>query len=93
MYDRNLFLSESDAKASLAMAQISQLMPFYGGKITPKEWLDEKIAKFILQNVNNEITSETFYVTFSYLAFHTREQMNDFLINNRQLVEDYLMIK
>lgn len=35
--DKNIFISEKYAKAALALAQISQLMPYYGGEIT-EEW-------------------------------------------------------
>ena len=35
--DKNVFVSEKYAKAALALAQISQLMPYYGGEIT-EEW-------------------------------------------------------
>lgn len=32
--DRNVFTYEKYAKAALALAQISQLMPYYGGEVT-----------------------------------------------------------
>ena len=37
-WDRNIFIDMRYAKAALAMAQISQLMPYYGGAITNVEW-------------------------------------------------------
>lgn len=30
------------------MAQISQLMPYYGGEITDEEWEDRSIRKYII---------------------------------------------
>lgn len=46
--NRNVFLTEKHAKSALAMAQISQLIPYYGGKITNDEWKDSSIRKYII---------------------------------------------
>lgn len=45
VYNKNVFLTEKHAKSALAMAQISQLIPFYGGEITDEEWRDSNITK------------------------------------------------
>lgn len=46
--NKNVFLIEKHAKSALAMAQISQLMPYYGGEITDEEWEDRSIRKYII---------------------------------------------
>lgn len=93
---RNTAISEKVAKSMLAMAQISQLMPHYGGEITDEEWKDIGIPKFILYRYKNTISREISYEQYKYcyhfLAFHTAEQRDEFLKYNEQLVKDYLMI-
>ena len=89
--DRNLFIDKKHAKSALAMAQISQLMPYYGGAITDKEWGD-LTAKHIIARNNKKIILRTNTNPFSFLAFHTRRQRDLFLRYNRELVKEYLMI-
>nr|DAX08820.1 MAG TPA: hypothetical protein [Bacteriophage sp.] len=89
--NRNIVASEKVAKSMLAMAMISQLMPYYGGEITDKEWSDKKL-KYMIQRVGNRIKSIELSNTYHFLSFHTAYQRNEFLKNNEQLVKDYLMI-
>lgn len=85
-------ISEKVAKSMLAMAMISQLMPYYGGAITDEEWTKQDINKyFIYRYVGHAATSVSNY-QYYYLAFHTEEQRDKFLEYNEQLVKDYLMI-
>lgn len=90
---KDLFISEKHAKSALAMAQISQLMPYYGGKITDEEWEDEDMEKYVIRRYNGNIDVDGLCSTYALLAFHTIEQRNDFLKYNEQLVKDYLMIE
>ena len=90
--DKCVFVDEKHAKSALAMAQISQLMPYYGGRITDEEWGNSNF-KQVIKRVGNEIKylDNTQY-SYNFLAFHTIEQRDDFLNNNEQLVRDYFMI-
>jgi hypothetical protein len=88
----NIAISTKVAKSMLAMAMISQLIPYYGGEITDEEWNDTNISKYTICKENNEILSIISYSIFHYLAFHTEEQRDEFLKYNKQLVKDYLMI-
>lgn len=90
--NRDVFLTEKHAKSALAMAQISQLMPYYGGEITDEEWENTSL-KHVIERYNNEIRSVANYTRHEFLAFHTSEQRDEFLKNNEQLVKDYLMIE
>lgn len=90
--DKNIFIDEKPAKSALAMAQISQLMPYYGGAITDEEWDNEDIHKYVINKYRSNINKDTFYVNYVFLAFHTEEQRDDFLKYNEQLIKDYLMI-
>ena len=89
---RNIASSEKVAKSMLAMAQISQLMPYYGGEITDEELGNSSIYKYIIRKEGGKINTGISYTTYYFLAFHTEEQRNDFLKYNERLVKDYLMI-
>lgn len=86
-------LSEKVAKSMLAMAMISQLMPYYGGEITKEEWKNDNKYKYIITFYKERIiTVDWIDNNYYFLAFHTKEQRDEFLKYNEQLVKDYLMI-
>lgn len=89
--DRNVAATEKVAKSMLAMAMISQLMPYYGGAITDEEWHSNKV-KYVIERHNDNIHKDSYFHNYNFLAFHTGEQANEFLRHNEQLVKDYLMI-
>ena len=89
--DRFEFIDEKHAKSALAMAQISQLLPYYGNKITDEEWADVA-AIYVIARIDNKINCFTTRAYYSLLAFHTEEQRDNFLKYNKRLVKDYLMI-
>lgn len=92
--DVNIFIDEKHAKSALAMAQISQLMPYYGGPITDKEWKDAGKIKYCIENYLGSMEFTTAYCYSTLLGFHTEEQRDKFMSypENVQLVKDYLMI-
>ena len=75
------------------MAQISQLIPFYGGEITDEEWKDGDMKKYVIMRDSSEVKCVVCYLNYDFLVFHTKEQRDEFLKNNEQLVKDYLMIE
>lgn len=94
--DRNIASSEKVAKSILAMTQISQLMPYYGGEITDDEWISGSLKFGIVagRDANNNLTiiRKSIFTMKSFLTFHTQEQRDNFIKYNEQLVKDYLMI-
>ena len=92
--DKNIFINEQYAKSALAMAQISQLLPYYGGEVTKEEWSDDDLPKYVIFRMKNHYETGLVYKTYDLLAFHTKEQGDRFLSfpENVQLVKDYLMI-
>lgn len=84
--------SEKVIKSMIAMAKISQLMPYYGGEITDDEWFDNKIDKWFIRRCNEDINKDSTRNMYYFLAFHTKEQRDEFLKYNEQLVKDYLTI-
>lgn len=91
-YVYNVFSTKKQAKSALAMAQISQLIPCYGGEITDEEWRDDSIDKYAIYRDGNKLSTNEFYSFYHFVAFHTEEQRNEFLKYNERLVRDYLMI-
>ena len=89
--DKNYFIDEKHAKSALAMAQISQLMPYYGGAITDEEWRGST-TKYVIYRKYSEIELWNATHVFHFLAFHTKEQRDSFYRNNEQLVKDYLRL-
>lgn len=90
-HDRNIAASEKVAKSMLAMAIISQLMPYYGGEITDEEWNNDDI-KYIIFIFRAQVVCGITYNNNTFLAFHTAKQRDNFLKYNERLVKDFLMI-
>lgn len=90
----NIFINKKYVKASLALAQISQLMPYYGGEITDEEWKNYNILKYGVVINREEITHIRYNRVRAIIAFHTEEQLNRFLSfpENVQLIKDFYMI-
>ena len=90
--NKSVFLTEKEAKSALAMSQISQLMPYYGGAITDREWSYGNTTKYAITRYNGVSAFNDTVSWYHFLAFHTKEQRDDFLEHNYELVRDYLMI-
>lgn len=90
--DKSTAASEKVAKSMLAMAQISQLIPYYGGEVTDEDWKDTRITKWAIGRDCDKITLIPTIDIYYFLSFYTLEQCRIFLENNEQLVKDYLMI-
>lgn len=88
---KDVAATEKVAKHMLAAAMISQLMPYYGGAITDEEQKSHS-AKFVIDKRSGIMYKDIYYGAYSFLAFHTSEQRDEFLKYNERLVKDYLMI-
>ena len=85
---KNIFLNEKYAKSALALAQISQLLPYYD---TDVKW-DSTTPKHCIYRQKGKIAINTLISSFEILAFNTREEAERFLKYNEQLVKDYFML-
>jgi hypothetical protein len=95
-YNYNLFSTEKQAKSSLAMARISQIMANdkrFGGIVNEKKWADSTIPKYVIVRFGKEVRPETWCTYYQFLSFHTKEQRDLFLEENMDLIKDYLMIE
>lgn len=87
--NKNIFLNKEYAKSALALAQISQLLPYYDSKVN---W-NECYEKYVIVRNYNSLNIETYYNTYQFLAFNTYAEAARFLKYNEQLVKDYYMME
>lgn len=92
--NRNVFLNKKYLKAALALAQISQLMTYYGGEITEEEWKSDICKYSITISSNGNIHKMVTIYIKDMISFHTAEQRDRFLSfpENVQLVKDLYMV-
>lgn len=84
----NVFLNEKYAKSALALAQISQLLPYYDSKV---DWGTSDV-KWVISREWNLISIIQCRITYHVMAFNTQEEAERFLKYNEQLVKDYYML-
>ena len=87
-YNKNVFLNEKYAKSALALAQISQLLPYYDTNV---DWKNE-YNKYCIERVGNSIEIGAWLHRYCILAFNTESEAERFLKNNEQLVKDFYML-
>ena len=86
--NKNVFLNEKYAKSALALAQISQLLPYYDSNV---DWGNAKY-KYCIDRDYNRILINQWSSVYHLLAFNSREEAARFLKYNEQLVKDYFML-
>ena len=89
------FATKAQAKSALAMACISLIMTYderFGGVVTDEEWNDDDCWKYVIRRYKNTYTAYSTFSEYHFLAFHTAEQRDLFMQENKDLVRDYLMI-
>lgn len=93
-HNKNIFLTEKHAKAALAIAQISQLMPYYGGEITQEEWDSTAITKYAIIKERKSIQSYQARACYEFIAFRTERDRERFMSReeNMRLIKDYYMM-
>ena len=85
---KNVFLDRKYVKSALAMAQISQLFPYYDSNV---DWGNAKY-KYCIDREYNRILINQWTSVYHVLAFNSREEAERFLKYNEQLVKDYFML-
>lgn len=91
--NKDVYLTDKYAKSALALAQLSQLMPYYGCEITNEEWKNNE-RKFTIVAHNGELKPFTQVNNKVLIAFHTESQRTRFMSfpENIQLVKDLYMM-
>lgn len=86
--NKNIFRDTKYVKSALALAQISQLLPYYDSNV---DW-NRSAVKHCIMRKGNEIIIDTWQSSYHLLAFKSREEAKRFLKYNEQLVKDYFML-
>lgn len=64
----------------------------YGGIVTTEEWRDYASVKYCISAISKRLGKTEVYDTYEFIAFHTKEQRDEFYNNNEQLCKNYYMI-
>ena len=87
-HNRNIFLNKKYAKSALALAQISQLLPYYDTNV---DWTS-RFNKFCICCIGNKIEIIQWIAQHCILAFNSQSEAERFLKYNKQLVKDFYML-
>lgn len=87
--NKNVFLNEKYAKSALALAQISQLLPYYDSNV---DWSDDRKVKYCICKYQDTIIIDTWDYYYQPIAFNTLKEAERFLKYNEQLVKDFYML-
>lgn len=87
----NVFLNEKYAKSALALAQISQLLPYYDSEVV---WHCRNKKKYVIRYnmFSGFFEIVEYYITPQLFAFNSLPEAERFLEHNEQLLKDYFMI-
>lgn len=84
--DKNLLSNVLYSKAMLALCQLLQLRDYYNDGWVP-DWRNLSCNKYCILIAGNDITLITCAVTQKVMAFKTKELMNEFVKNFKDLIE------
>jgi hypothetical protein len=85
--NRDIFVTEAQAKASIAMAQLSQLREVYRQGWKPKSYKQEnKELKYTIINNYGQIIVGYTCGDFQFLSFQSQEIAEEFLTNFKDLI-------
>lgn len=86
--NKNIFHSEAEAKASIALAQLSQLRAVARGGWVP-DWEDDNNVKWTIYiDAKNILDVNNFYYVNRYLSFQSKEIAQEFLEKYKNLIEE-----
>lgn len=85
--NRNIFATKEQAKAAIALAQLSQLREVYRQGWVP-DWNTED-SKYVIESFKGKISTEK-YSSFSssFLSFQSEQVRDEFLRNFKDLIEE-----
>lgn len=89
-----IFSTKEQAQSALAKAQLSQIIKNdtrFGGPITKEEWGKPNIKYYIYRSGNEIVKSCG--VVWEFLSFHTEDQRDLFLKENKDLIRQYFELE
>jgi hypothetical protein len=84
-HNRNVFVTEEQAEAAVALAQLTQLREVYRQGWKP-DWKDGS-AKDVIEKYGGELVGDSYFNRSFFLAFQSEEVRDQFLKNFRELIE------
>lgn len=82
---QNIFATKEQAEASIALAQLSQLIEVYRNGWVP-DFTNCNISKYCIVFYENKIRIDTLYSIQHFLAFQSKEIAQEFLNNFSDLI-------
>jgi len=86
---KNTFATMKQAKSSLAMAQLSQLMKDLGSECEV-DWVSG--LKYCINRYKEEVRQDDFLNNYCFLAFNTAKMRDTFAKKHERLIKDYFML-
>lgn len=86
-YHRNIFATEEQAKAAIALAQLSQLREVYRQGWVP-DWNRSDQTKYVIYYFENKIKTESIHHSSYFLSFQSAKVRDQFLKNFKDLIEE-----
>ena len=84
--NKNVFPTEAEAEACIALAQLCQLRDRYNDGWKP-DWEDDREKKHCIEFFKGKIQKNYYHVLKKVLCFKTQELRDKFLENFRDLIE------
>jgi len=84
--NQNIFATEEQAKASIALSQLSQLREVYRNGWVP-DWTTFETKKYCIDFFNDKINFQTYEVSNTFLSFQNEKTRDLFLENFKDLIE------
>lgn len=88
-----IFEQRCQAESALAMAQLSQVLPYYCEPFTEEELQNGLVIKYGIGAAPSRLYVYDTNLLRAFLMFRTREQAESFLKHNEQLIRQYFMMK
>lgn len=85
--NENVFVTEEQAKAAIALAQLSQLREVYRQGWVP-DWNNTNQAKYSIMKMSGYLNTNLIWASAHYLVFQSMEIRDQFLNNFRDLIEE-----
>lgn len=85
--NKNIFATVPQARVSLAMSQLSQLMKAAGD--CDVDWGDKEKMKYCIIRYDKKIIAHDYFLYYYFLAFNTEGIRDDFMKKHKELIEQY----
>ena len=85
-WNKNIFATEAQAKASIALAQLSQLREVYRDGWEPN-WCNG-IYKYCIRKFESDLLCDNYTQTAKFLSFQSSEIRDEFFKNFKHLIEE-----